>query len=131
MRVTYPNRYAVGPRVPQMEALLLADDETLLRGEFPMGALQTLTRAIAEEIQILGGVPMTLLAAALAWDVTFAVVETTLAFPDAGAVFIGGRRYVYTSKIATQLRGLVADQTDGTEIPTRSDVVLDVTAVLP
>lgn len=131
MRVTYPNRYAVGPRVPQMEPLLLAADETTLRAEFPMGPLRVLTRAFAEEIQILGGVPMTLLTAPLAWNAWFAVVETTLGFPPAGAVFIGGRRYTYASKTNTQLRWLVADQNDGTEIPVRADVVLDVTAVLP
>ena len=132
IRSSLPELYkGAAPRAAGSERLLTTTREADVRAAFPMGLLATLTRAFGQEVQVMGGPPVTLLTADLAWDGTVAQVESTLGLPGAGAVFIGSRRYTYTSKTSTRLVGLVPEANDGTDIPAQTEVVCDLGVILP
>lgn len=102
-----------------------------LGDEWPHGGLDALTQSAADEIQVFCGVPMTALLVDLHDDDTVAYVETTLAFPPSGAIYVRDRRYTYTSKTDCSFKGLEYQFSNGLIMPAGSEVLCDVRAVLP
>lgn len=119
---TYP---AAGPRDWGLE------DASLIPGG-EMGPLRSITRMLGQIWQQTNGMPQTRLITTLAFGDTAASVETTLAFPSSGQIWIGGRKYAYNGKTATSFTGLTAvSSDDGTEIPPLTEVALDASALVP
>lgn len=89
----------------------------------PDGLLSVLTRAVGEEVQVLSGRAVTRLVDGMPEDGPTAFVETTLGFPDAGAFFVNGRRYAYSSRTPVSFNGCVkARAYDGSPNPVRAEV---------
>lgn len=99
--------------------------------EWPHGLLRSYTRAVAQEVQAFCGEPVTLLLRDLVDGDTVAFVESTLGLEAAGAVYIRGRRFTYTSRTDCSLSGLTPAFSDGQTLPAGSEVVCDARAVVP
>jgi hypothetical protein len=105
LRRCFPSDWATGPALPRLGIRIEAGNEAELRAEFPLGGLRALTLALGQEIQSINGRPETALrGSASELDSTLAV-ESTLGFPDEGAVFVEGRAWTYTSKTDTLFAG--------------------------
>jgi hypothetical protein len=120
-----PGGYATGP------GRLFDEPEADAEAEFPSAALLTLLHVYGQTLQEEHGVPMTRLTQAVQKNDTTINVESTLAFPDAGAFYLGVWRFVYTSKTNSTLIGAVSDVQRFVTIPDGSEVVLDARAILP
>ncbi len=99
--------------------------------EFPGPVLATLLHAVGEEFELEHGRPVTRLVRDLAPDDDVALVETTLAFPGAGAVWIEGVRFTYTAASDGSFNGLTSEHYRSDAIPAGTEVELDVLSVPP
>jgi len=123
-RRTFPPRFKTGARGWSLE------DATL--PALPTPPLETLTRAFGQVAQQAGGSPQTRLLLPLEFGDVVAHVETTLGFPTSGEVWVGPRRYSYSSTTADQLLGLVLlTSTDALPIPALTEVTCHAPAVKP
>jgi hypothetical protein len=105
LRRAFPATWNTGPANPRLSTPLVAANEADIRDDFPHGGLRFLTRAFGQEIQNINGRPETLLVGNVDEADTTLTVETTLAFPDAGGLFIDGRVWTYTGRTATTFTG--------------------------
>ena len=100
-----------------------------LRNEWPHGFVESFTRAVAEEIQIVSGAPTTITVDDWKPGQVTVRVESTLGFPDAGTIFLDGYRIQYTSKGPMAFRGATSTMPPGLSFGERTTVVCDVTAI--
>ena len=91
--------------------------------------LQALTQSIGDALQVLNGRPTTGTTAEFTRGDTVLNVDSTLGFPEVGALFIEGLRFTYTGKTLTAFTGVSADLLLAREIQTRRKVSLDVKSV--
>lgn len=91
--------------------------------------LQALTQSIGDALQDLNGRPTTGTTSGFTRGNSILHVDSTLGFPDAGALFIEGLRFTYTGKTLTTFTGVSADLLLTREIQTRREVSLDVKSV--
>lgn len=70
--------------------------------------LEMLTKCLGDSLQRLYGVPTTALTSSLSWGDTEIEVESTIGFPDAGALFVGTAYYTYTGKTEASFTGVAA-----------------------
>jgi hypothetical protein len=75
---------------------------------FPQTLLRSLTAAIGEQIQFVGGKAVTRTTADVEDDDTTITVETTLGFTDNGTICVGDREYGYTGRTPTTFTGVFA-----------------------
>ena len=101
-----------------------------LSDEWNHGMIRTLTRTFAEGVQELSGAPVTILLDDWTPGQTTVRVESTLGFPAAGSVLVDGKRIAYTSKGPMAFKGCTSDTPPGVSIPTRTEAVCDVTAII-
>ena len=91
--------------------------------------LQALTQSIGDALQVLNGRPTTGTTAEFTSGSSVLHVDSTLGYPDAGALFIEGERFTYTGKTLTSFTGVTADLLQVREIQPRRKVSLDVKSV--
>tara|TARA_Y100001963_G_C6656108_1_gene388126 strand:+ start:492 stop:839 length:348 start_codon:yes stop_codon:yes gene_type:complete len=105
--------------------------DTLEAEKFPMGMLRALTLAFGEESQYTHGKPVTKLVKPIKSGDTIALVESTLAFPDKGAFFVGARRFTYKGKTDGSFVEVTPDIPMYYAVNYNQKVVCDVDAILP
>lgn len=98
---------------------------------FPLGILRALTLALGESVQLIKGRPTTRLMKSIGTADTVAVVESTLAFPAKGYVYISGRRVAYRGKTDGSLTGLSFSPPLSAAVPEWQEVALDVRSIFP
>jgi len=103
--------------------------------EWPHKPLRSILRAFGEELQLLSGAPVTMTTSDytfVAGELRHLYVESTLGFPDSGAVWAGGRNVRYSGREPCALLNAreVAPGVTRT-IPQRSEVHVDVFAHFP
>lgn len=97
---------------------------------FGFKILEALTYAFGKELQLLGGAPETKTAFPFSYADPFIRVESTLGFPRAADVFVGGLRVRYTSK--TEDRLILPEPFDAfVTIPRNTPVHLITASVTP
>ena len=141
VRSNLPPFYKTGPRRVRDERSLTPYPSVGATGaseEYPLNPLEGLLHAFGQASQLLSGNLVTRLTSSLAPDATTANVESTLAFPSKGTVWIGRWRYVYTAKTATALTGLSQDQKKSVDYSSRiltikdkTEVILDSRSIFP
>ena len=141
VRANFPPHYKTGPRQIKNELDLTPYPDIGPTGaseEFPMDPLACLLHAMGQSSQLLHGTLVTRLTTTLGTQDTTAYVESTLAFPDEGTVFVGGWKYTYTGKTDNTLTGLAVDESKSADVVARllnivagTEVHLDPRSILP
>lgn len=91
--------------------------------------LEALTQSIGDALQVLNGRPTTGTTAEFTRGDSVLSVDSTLGFPETGALFIEGLRFTYTGKTLTSFTGVSADLLLARDILARRKVTLDVKSV--
>jgi hypothetical protein len=95
--------------------------------------LQALTRGLGQVMQETSGFLSTILVEDFAFGDTRLVVESTLGWPSAGALWVAGRRMRFKAldPSGSVFLHVKDDLPDGLGIPKYSEVVCDVAAIIP
>lgn len=136
-QLTVANAFTVGPRPRCENAYSLRQfipgwlnkgpqEVQLDQDNESVSNIAIFTKAIGEMFQNFYGRPSTATTAELTHGDTTISLESTIGFPESGAVFIEGIRFTYTGKTVTTLTGVAADHFFLDPMPTLRKVVLDV-----
>lgn len=87
--------------------------------------LGVITKSIGEMLQGFYGRPCTATTVALAYGASEITVESTIGFPESGAVFVEDVRFTYTGKTTTTLTGVTSDTYFSFEIAPHRKVAFD------
>jgi len=127
-RVTAPN---AGLVVDTAVVSIPAGAAPAFEPSMPHGIYEALTESLGEELQELAGRPDTYLLRDLTPDAALALVESTVAFPASGRVWVDGEAHLFTSRSDGALEGVTPENPRTQTLPRGARVVLDVAAVLP
>lgn len=123
LKSALPNTHNVGGRSASFDLLLDSSAPSARSESLPV--LSALLRAWGQSLQELKGRKSTRLTQALDASATQVHVESTLYFPDAGSVFVGGVLIKYTSKTTTQLNGVTRPRGQMTTINKGTLLILE------
>lgn len=119
IRQNIPQWLKKGPHIPENEDIGLYKRP---------GVLEMLTKVFGDSIETFCGVPMTATTAELTNASSTLFVESTIGFPDKGAVFVGSVKITYTAKTYNSFTNISSNLYIPSTIPVGKEVTLDVTS---